>query len=236
MAKKDSTSQSSTSTPKRRWYHNYVDAYKVTRRTYKWFDVAMIGLPIVLIALGIILGLTVGPAVLMIILGIVLAILMDLVLLSQLVRPAMFTQLEGQPGAVYAVLTDIRRGWVIEQEPVAANRNQDLVWRLIGRPGVVLITEGPTSRVMPMVNQERKAIQRIVTNAPIHVIQVGNTDKQIALKQLPKALQKLPKELTKVEVPAVAERLRAVQRKGVPVPKGIDPNRVKPNARRALRG
>ena len=223
-------------TGKQRWYQNYIDAYKVTRRTFKWFDVAMIGLPVLLIGSGIVFGLTVGSPVLTIIGGILLAILVDLILLSQLVRPAMFSQLDGQPGAVYVVLSDIRRGWVVEQEPVAVNKNQDIVWRLVGRPGIVFITEGPTSRVMPLVNQERKAARRIVANAPVHVIQVGHGEKQVPLQKVPRQLKSLKNELTKAEVPAVAERLQAVNRKAVPIPKGIDPNKVRGNARRALRG
>lgn len=223
-------------TGKQRWYQNYIDAYKVTRRTFKWFDVAMIGLPVLLIGSGIVFGLTVGSPVLTIIGGILLAILVDLILLSQLVRPAMFSQLDGQPGAVYVVLSDIRRGWVVEQEPVAVNKNQDIVWRLVGRPGIVFITEGPTSRVMPLVNQERKAARRIVANAPVHVIQVGHGEKQVPLRKVPRQLKSLKNELTKAEVPAVAERLQAVNRKAVPIPKGIDPNKVRGNARRALRG
>lgn len=223
-------------TGKQRWYQNYIDAYKVTRRTFKWFDVAMIGLPVLLIGSGIVFGLTVGSPMLTIIGGILLAILVDLILLSQLVRPAMFSQLDGQPGAVYVVLSDIRRGWVVEQEPVAVNKNQDIVWRLVGRPGIVFITEGPTSRVMPLVNQERKAARRIVANAPVHVIQVGHGEKQVPLRKVPRQLKSLKNELTKAEVPAVAERLQAVNRKAVPIPKGIDPNKVRGNARRALRG
>lgn len=237
MAKDKTTFTTSSSAPaKRRWYQNYTDAYKVTRRTYKWFDVAMILTPIVIIALSVFLGITSGHAIAIIIVGVVLAVVVDMVMLAQLVRPAMFTQLDGTTAAVYVVLNDIKRGWVVDQEPIAMNKNQDIVWRLIGRPGVVLVTEGPTSRVMSMVNQERKAIRRIVANVPVHVIQVGHGNKQIPLKKLPGALNKLPKELTKGEVPAVAERLRAVQRNAVPIPKGIDPNRVRPNARNALRG
>ncbi len=231
-----SKDKTTAGTGKQRWYQNYIDAYKVTRRTFKWFDVAMIGLPVLLIGSGIVFGLTVGSPVLTIIGGILLAILVDLILLSQLVRPAMFSQLDGQPGAVYVVLSDIRRGWVVEQEPVAVNKNQDIVWRLVGRPGIVFITEGPTSRVMPLVNQERKAARRIVANAPVHVIQVGHGEKQVPLRKVPRQLKSLKNELTKAEVPAVAERLQAVNRKAVPIPKGIDPNKVRGNARRALRG
>ena len=41
--------------------------------------------------------------------------------------------------------------------------------------------------------------------------------------------------LTKEEVPSVAARINALQSSAPPIPKGIDPTKVRPN-RRAMRG
>ncbi len=48
----------------------------------------------------------------------------------------------GKPGAVR--LRSLPSGGY-PQQPSAFTREQDLVWRIVGRPSVVLISEGPTS-------------------------------------------------------------------------------------------
>ena len=158
-------------------------------------------------------------------------------LLAYLVRPAMYQQVDGRPGAVYAVLSQIRRGWVVEEEPVAVNKNQDLIWQLVGRPGIVLISEGPSSRVLPMLHNERKRINRAITNVPVIYIQSGHDAGQVPLTKLSKELRRQKKVLTKHEVPAVANRLQAIGSRGIPMPKGVDPYKAqRQGSRRALRG
>src|SRR5690606_37760541 len=54
---------------------------------------------------------------------------------------AVFAQMEGQPGAAAAALTMLRRGWKTDPA-VAFNRQQDVVHRVVGPPGIVLVGEG----------------------------------------------------------------------------------------------
>lgn len=236
MAKKDKSAEPTTPKPKkRRWYQNLYDAYNVVKRTYKWIPIALIALPILLIGLGILLSLTWGNAVLVMISAVMGAIALDMTVLALLLRPAMYQQLDGKVGAVYSVISQIKRGWVVEEEPVTVSKSQDVIWRLVGRPGVVLISEGPPNRVKPMLNTERQRITRAISNVPIIFIEVGHEDGQIPLKKLSGRLRKQKKLLTKQEVPAVANRLRALGSRALPVPKGIDPYKAK-SSRKALRG
>ena len=133
------------------------------------------------------------------------------------------------------VISRIRSGWIANQQPIAANPEQDLVWRLIGRPGIVLISEGPSSRVRSLLEQERKKAQRIMRNVTVTTIQVGTEEGQVRLAKLQRELRSLKKTLTRDEVPLVNQRLSALDRTSAPIPKGIDPTRMRPN-RRALRG
>ena len=75
---------------------------------------------------------------------------------------AMYGALEGKVGAAGATLNGMgRRGWYADQEPVAVEgargtRPQDMagaamVFRALGRPGIVLIGEGPGGRVRKML-------------------------------------------------------------------------------------
>lgn len=226
---------SNAKTPKRRWYQNIADAYKVTARTYPWLGWVMASVVVVIIAVAVLLGVLTSTLIWAILMGIMLALLADTFLLSMLLRPAMYSQLDGTIGAVYSVISQIKRGWVISEEPVQVSKDQDLVWRLVGRPGIVLISEGPRSRVNTLLNNERKKVNRIVTNAPVIFIQCGHEEGQVPLAKLDRKLKRLKKTLTKQEVPAVAARLNAVGSKGLPIPKGVDPYNTRVN-RRAMRG
>jgi len=224
---------------KRRWYQNLGDAYKITARTYPWVGWVMGGAAVVIIGVFLLFSLLgdggVGTVVLWTISGVLLAALADMAILSLLVRRAMYAQIDGTVGAVYAVISQIKRGWIVAEQPVSGNKDKDLVWRLIGRPGIVFVSEGPTSRVRPLLNQERRRVHRVAQNVPTIVIEVGHGEGQVPLTALESHLKKLPKVLTKEEVPAIAQRLTAVQSAAAPIPKGIDPTKVRPN-RRAMRG
>lgn len=224
---------------KRRWYRNIADAYRITQRSYPWVGWLMAGIAVVLIGAGVLVGaLSGGRAfsfVMWIVTGVLVAALVNMYLLSSLVRRAMYSQIEGTVGSVYAVISQIKRGWIVSEQPVAANREKDVVWRLIGRPGVVFISEGPSSRVKPLLNQERRRVNRVAQNVPVIVIEVGRGPGQVPLAKLERQLRKLSKVLTKEEVPAISQRLAAVQSTAAPIPKGVDPARARPN-RRAMRG
>ena len=99
----------------------------------------------------------------------------------------------------------------------------------------MLITEGPTPRVERLVAEERRAIKRVAPNAPVHVINVGNDEGQTRLIDLNKAMRRLPRGITSQEVAVLARRLEALSQKSLPIPKGIDPYKARPD-RRAMRG
>lgn len=235
MAKEKKQAQSPKAEKKRRWYHNIHDAYKVTSRTYPWVGWLLGGAAVIIIALGVLIGVSTGKTVFWVIAGVLFGVMAAMVILSLMLRPAMYKQLDGTVGSVYSVISQIKRGWIVEEEPIEVTKSQDVLWRLVGRPGVILVSEGPTSRVSPMLANERRRVSRIVTNVPVVTIQCGNGEGQVPLAKLQKKINGLKKVLTKQEVPAVAARLNAVSTKGIPIPKGVDPTNTRGN-RRALRG
>ena len=126
-----------------------------------------------IIALGLIIGLLIGHWVYMLLLSIPFAVLGAMFILARRAETAAYTQIEGQPGAAFAALGTIRRGWTFAQEPVAVDpRTQDMVFRGVGRPGVVLVGEGPASRIGKLLESERKRTARVISGAPITLIQV----------------------------------------------------------------
>jgi F0F1-type ATP synthase assembly protein I len=169
------------------------------------------------------------------IIGIPLGLLAATLILSRRAERAAFAQIENQPGASGAALGTLKRGWITEDQPVAVNpRTQDAVFRAIGRPGVVLVSEGPTHRVRPLVEAERKRLARILPNVTGHVIESGRGEGQVPISQVAKKMNKLDKELTKLEVSAVSKRISSLGNR-LPIPKGIDPYKARPD-RKAARG
>lgn len=223
---------------KRRWYHNLADAYRVTQRSYPYIGWIIAGATVAAIALVIVLGWWLHTHwVVTALLAISMLLLIPMLILASLVKKAMYKQIDGTAGAVYGVISQIRRGWTVEEEPIAMNRERDMIWRLIGRPGVVLLVEGPKARIGKLVERERAQVGRVVNNVPVHVIYVGHGEGQVPLPQIEKHLRKLPKQLRSSEVPLAANRLQTITKmqRQSQIPQGIDPKRVKV-PRRALRG
>jgi hypothetical protein len=226
-----------TSTPKkRRWYHNLADAYRLTAAAEPWVGWAMLGSFLGSIGIAVAIGFATGHPVYAGFLGGGFGLTFAMLILSWRVRAVSYAQIEGHPGASMAVLDQIKRGWNIEREPVAINpRTQDLVFRMVGRPGVVLISEGPASRVKRLLKDEEKRITRVVPNVPVHLVQTGREEGQVPLAKLQSKVRKLPKKLTADEVSTVAHRLRSLSTNKLPIPKGIDPLRARPD-RKSSRG
>ena len=135
-----------------------------------------------------------------------------------------------------AALGTIRRGWEFGDEPVAVDpRTKDLVFRGVGRPGIVLIGEGPAGRVDKLLESERKRTTRVLPTVPIVVLQVGHGAGQVELRSLPRTVQRLKPALTKQEVAEVSKRMRALGATRLPVPKGVDPMRARPD-HKGMRG
>ncbi|QOQ38943.1 DUF4191 domain-containing protein [Trueperella pecoris] len=221
---------------KKRWWSYLADAYRVSKNSYPWTIWALIGALAAGLILGVIGGLITKFWFVWIPLGILLGVTFALLVLTQLVRRASYAQIDGMPGAAAAVLGQIKRGWVIEQEPVRFNaRTQDMLFRVIGRPGIVLVAEGPADRVNKLISDEKKAIKRVAPSVPVEVIKVGHGENQTPLIKLERALKKLPKAISHEEVAAVTARMNAIQTNALPIPKGIDPLNARPD-RRAMRG
>ena len=188
-----------------------------------------------LVAVG--LGLLIGHPIYLAVIGLPMALMVALVIMSRRAERSAYQRMSGQPGVAGAVLKNIRRGWYVEDEPVAVDpRTRDLVFRAIGRPGVALVAEGPVQRTQRLVEGERKRITRVLgPNVPVIVFHVGDGEGQVPLRQLNSKLMRSRPVLTKTEVSQVAARLRALGGVRPPIPKGIDPTRVRPD-RRGVRG
>ncbi|HWS58001.1 MAG TPA: DUF4191 domain-containing protein [Actinotalea sp.] len=221
---------------KTRWYHQVWQAYQMTRRVDPAVTWWLLAVFVGVLAAALIIGLLVGQVVYLLILGLPFAALAAMYVLARRAETAAYRQIEGQPGAALSALRTIRRGWDFPEEPVAVDpRTQDLVFRGLGRAGVVLVGEGPSNRIGKLLEAERKKTSRVLPNVPITVLQAGSQEGQVPLRKLPRTVQKLKSTLTKQEVVEISKRLRALGGPRLPVPKGIDPMKARPD-RKGMRG
>lgn len=158
------------------------------------------------------------------VLGVLVAVTVGLALFGRRAQSAQFTAIEGQPGAAAAVLNVMRGQWFVSPA-VAFSKKQDLVHRVVGRCGIVLVGEGSSpARVKQLVAKERTRLARFAGDVPLHTVIVGNGDAgTVTLDRLQVALTKLPRELSKTEVPKLERKLKPMDR-DVPLPKGYIPN------------
>ncbi len=211
-----------------------VDVFRSTRKAdpaVVWWMLLALLLPVLG---GVLLAALIGDGNVLSIVGYVLLGLMTGVLLATIVlgrraERAAYARIEGQQGAVGAVLrATLRRGWRGSEVPVAVNpRTRDAVYRAVGRPGVVLIAEGPKGRTQRLVEEERRKVARVAPNVPLSVLRVGTEEGSVRLSQVNRRLGRLKGRLTRAEVLAVSNRLESLG-SGVPLPKGIDPTKVRP--------
>jgi hypothetical protein len=209
--------------------------FKMTRRhdsNIVWFMLLSFVGPV---ALGVISGLlfwqgNVFMLVMSILIGLLVGVLLGLIVLGRRAERAAYSQIEGQPGAVGAVIKSaLRRGWLSTEQPVAINpKTQDAIYRAVGRGGVVLIAEGPTTRTQRMADDERRKTSKVVPNVPITVINVGPDHDSVRLHKIGWRMARVKAVLTKSEVSVVNNRLQSLGA-NIPIPKGIDPFKARPS-------
>lgn len=163
---------------------------------------------------GVIVGLSVAAAAAVMVLGI----------RSQRVAIA---RIEGQPGAALAVVQSLRGAWK-STPAVAFNGRQDMIHRVVGRPGIILVGEGRRSRVQALLKQESRRTARVVGEVPVHEVNVGTGAGQVELGDLRAQLMKLPRAIKAKEIGPLDRRLHALGGSDLPIPKGPMPHSRRP--------
>jgi len=206
-----------------------------------WMALAALGA----LAAMVVIGLLVNSPIYFLILGVPLAALAASMVLSIRAKRAAYKSIEGKPGAAGAALSSLRKGWYFEQQPVAAEAGRAgdmasaaMVFRATGRPGVVLVAEGPAVRATKLAEAERKKVSRIAgASVPVTVLRIGEGGgkDEVSVRKVASKVQRMKPVLTKEEVAAVNKRLKAMGGMRPPLPAGVDPNRVRMD-RKAMRG
>jgi hypothetical protein len=201
------------------------DAYKLVRKESPTGIIYSILSFVVVLTTGIIIGNSIGHPIYLGFISLPLAFLIAFFLFTRFANSAAFASIEGQLGAGASVLMSIRRGFVTTPA-VNVSRNQDMVHRVSGKAGIILVGEG-SQAVRTLLQDERRKMERFLSGVPVTEVIVGDGAGQVSIRKLQKHLKKLPKKLTTAQLREVRARVRSVGGLNIPMPKGPMPTNVR---------
>jgi hypothetical protein len=208
--------------------------YRMAKKTYRWLPFLLLGTFLVAGGLGFVLFYWVLPGggviglVISIVGGFMLGLLAMMLLFGRRAQSAAYAQMEGTPGAGARALSTLRRGWKTD-EVVAFTKQQDMVHRVVGPPGIVLVGEGNPHRLKTLMATEERRHARVASEVPIYQVVVGNDEGQVPIRKLVRHVTKLGRNVKGAELTDVLSRLKAIDanRSNLPIPKGPMPTSMK---------
>ena len=213
------------------------ESYRLTKESDPKIGLILLGVFLVTaLVVGGVFFLLPGNVVFDVLIGVMSGVLAVMVVFSRRAQKAAYASIEGRPGAAAAALGPLKRGWKVDAA-IAFNKNQDIVHRVVGPPGIVLVGEGNPNRLKALLSTERRKHERVVADVPIHEVVSGNGEGAVPLNKLARTVTKLPKQLKPAEMTDVLARLKALDanRSNIPLPKGPVPTNLK-GARQNMRG
>ena len=201
---------------KQKWYVQVKETYSFTKQNVSALGLKLFAIFAVIFAVIEVIGVAIGHPVYFGLLAFGTALLVTTYVFGKIAEKSAYESIKGQLGAAASVLQSLpARSWAVTPA-VGVDKNQNLVHRVVGRPGIILVGEG--GRPAPLLAEQRKAHQRIVPGAPIQEFIVGEGG--LTLPELPKALRKLKKQLRPRDVTELRRRVEAMPKNILPIPKG----------------
>ena len=218
------------------WYKQFWQTYKVTAEVdpkLNWYLAGAFG--VVFVALTIV-GIFSPPLWMWLTLGITGGLTAALYMLTNRAKKGTYVRFAGQPGSAEAALNMLNSKVWTYTPAIAATRQLDVVHRVVGPAGIVLVGEGAPMRARQLLAAEAKKHEQIAYGAKVITIMMGDAENQVPLPKLAAHVKKLPKAMSKTQLADVTVRIRALDaaRPKMPIPRGPVPNMKGLN--RAMRG
>ncbi|MDQ1486785.1 MAG: hypothetical protein QOJ62_2478 [Actinomycetota bacterium] len=198
------------------------EVFKLTRQRDKRLLPIMALAFVVTLGVFALAGYFAGGLIMFIVFGVIAGALMAFIVFGKRARNSMYGEIEGQPGAAAAIVDSMKGDWRLTAN-VAATRQMDVVHRVVGKPGVILIGEGSIERLQPLIADQQKRVQRVAAGTPVQVIIVGNEAGQVPLGKLERKMTRLPRTFKGPTVDQIEGRMRAIGGLNIPIPKGPMP-------------
>ena len=206
-----------------------LDVYKMTRENDPKLPLVLAAWGLAALAAFIGLGFLLGHPVFYGVFGIPVAALAIMIIFGRRAQRAAYGSLQGKTGAAAGVLDQLRRGWDVTPG-VRFNRQQDMIHRVLGRPGIILVGEGNPQRLKGLFAEERKHLTRLFgPDVPLVAEDyiAGDEEGMVPLTKLQRTVMRTrpPKGRSMLRPSQVQEyqnRLKAVGT-NLPIPKGPMP-------------
>ena len=211
--------------PREKRFKTIRDAYGMATQQYSNVILRCLGVFAPVWLLGISIGAYFNHPVYAAFVTFPIAFLAAFFFFTRLASNAAYASIEGQPGAAASVLMAIRKGWTVTPA-TSVNKNQDMVHRAVGKPGVVLVGEGGHA-LRALLNDERRKMERFAPGVPVHELIVGMSADTVSVRKLQKVMRKFPKKLSNVQVRELRARLKSVGGMNIPIPKGPMPKNLR---------
>ena len=196
--------------------------WSMTRKADRKLPLIVRGPAVLVLAVLVLVGVLIGHPIYLSVLGVLGALFVGMAIFGRRATATMYAQVEGQPGAAASVLQTLRGDWRTTPA-VAFNRNMDLVHRVVGRPGVVLIGEGSPAQLRQLLTDQKRRVGRVAPETPIYEVLIGDGDGQVPLRKLQQHMMKLPRNVGRRDIAGLEQRMKALGGTNVPMPKGPMP-------------
>jgi hypothetical protein len=200
--------------------------YQLTKQVDKFIGLILFavffGTTTPIIAIGILTTRSAFAQIISVSLGITIGLMLTVIVFGRRAESAAYAKIEGQPGAAAAILNTLKKGWIVTPA-VALTKQQDLVHRVLGPVGVVLVGEGSANRVAQLLQSEKIKAQRIAGEVPVTTLIVGLEEGLVPYRKLVKHVKKLGKKISPKEVRQLRSKFGAVASSPLPIPKGPMP-------------
>lgn len=220
------------------------EAYKATYQVDKQLPVVVFGPWLGVVVIGLVLGLIIGRAtgnnfqwIWGLIFGILLGASLALFIFTRRIKASTYKRYADQAGSGEVALSMLDKKKYSYTAAVGFNRNQDVVHRVVGPNGLLLVGDGNPTRLRSLLATEAKRHQQVLYGVDVQTVQVGDAEGQIPLDKLARHIEKMPKVLDKTQIAEVQSRLKALDsvRSRLSLPKGPLPTSAK-GSRKAIRG
>jgi hypothetical protein len=220
----------------------FAETYRMAKKSDpaigRWvFGAGLVGLVVGFAVFWLAVGRSSTLGLILTVIGaLMVAVLSGLIIFSRRAQKAVYSQMEGQVGAAAGALGLLKRGWHVDNA-IAFTKQQDVVHRVIGPPGILLVGEGNSGRLKGLMTAERKRHERVAVDTPVQELVVGKAEGQVPLDRLSRHIQKMKRQVQPAEITDILARLKAIDasRPVVPMPKGPVPSSMK-GMRGQLRG
>ena len=203
--------------------------YSMTKKTDPRIRLILLGVFVLTAAIAFgVFTLVPGSWIIDVITSVLFGVLAVLIVFGRRAQKSQYAQIDGQPGAAAAVLGQLKRGWKVDPG-IAFNRQQDLVHRVVGPPGIVLVGEGNPTRLKSLLATERRKHERVASETPIFEVLSGTGEGAVPVPKLSRHVTKLGRNIKPAEMTDVLQQLRALDanRSNMPIPKGPVPTSMK---------